>query len=168
MTRRDNNETAEIDGLRAILRNDLASFIAKSFGTIDGSQAFLPNWHIDLIADHLERAYRGEIKRLVITMPPRNLKSICASVAFVAWALGHNPSQRFITASYSSDLVLKHARDCRTIMQSPWYQATFPGARLNPKRLAEDDFETTKGGGRLSTSVGGTLTGRGGRRHHHR
>lgn len=148
--------------LHAILRKDLASFIAKAFATVDSSQPYLHNWHIEVIADYLLRAYRREIKRLVITMPPRNLKSISASVGFVAWALGHDPKLRFITASYSSDLALKHARDCRTVMQSPWFNATFPGSRLNPKRLAEDDFETTAGGGRLSTSAGGTLTGRGG------
>ena len=158
----ESQETYSQALLQAILRQDLASFIAKTFTTIDASQPFLPNWHVELLADRLARAYRGEIKRLVITMPPRNLKSICASVGFVAWALGHNPSLKFITASYSSDLALKHARDCRTVMQTQWYGDTFATSRLNPKRLSEDDFETTAGGGRLSTSVGGTLTGRGG------
>ncbi len=150
------------DGYDAILRNDLASFIAKSFMTVDTSQKYLPNWHVDVIADYLQRAMRRDIKRLVITIPPRNLKSISASVAFVAWALGHDPRLRFITASYSSDLALKHARDCRSVMQCAWYRKAFPQTRLNPKRMAEDDFETTAGGGRLSTSAGGTLTGRGG------
>ena len=143
----------------AILRKDLASFVAKSFMTVDSSQPYLANWHIEVIADHLMRAYRREIKRLVITIPPRNLKSISASVAFVAWALGQNPNLRFITASYSGDLSLKHARDTRSVMQSDWYKQLFPGTRL--KRTSEDDFETDTGGGRLSTSVGGTLTGRG-------
>ena len=160
MTIHDHRSTQAV--LKSILRKDLSSFIAKSFNTIDGSQAFLPNWHIDLIADHLVKAYRREIKRLVITMPPRNLKSISASVAFVAWALGNDPSLKFVTASYSNDLSLKHARDCRSVMQSEWYKDVFPATRLFPGRMAEDDFETTAGGGRLSTSVGGTLTGRGG------
>jgi predicted phage terminase large subunit-like protein len=148
--------------LNALLRQDLTSFIMKTFATLDGAQSFRPNWHIDLIADHLMRAYRREIKRLIITLPPRSLKSICASVAFPAWTLGRNPQLRLICASYSQDLSAKLARDCRTVMTTPWYRRAFPAASLNPDKLAETEFETLAGGYRLSTSVGGTLTGRGG------
>lgn len=146
----------------AILRQDLTAFIAKTFATVDGSQPFSPNWHVELIADRLMRAYRREIKRLIITLPPRNLKSISASVAFPAWALGKNPSLRFICVSYAQDLSAKLARDCRTVMSASWYRRAFPFGGLNPHKLAEGEFETAAGGNRLSTSVGGTLTGRGG------
>jgi len=145
-----------------ILRQDLFTFIAKTFATIDGSQEFSSNWHIEVIADRLMRAYRREVKRLIIALPPRNLKSISASVAFPAWALGKNPALRFICASYSQELSAKLARDCRTVMSTPWYQRAFPNGRLNPDKMAEGEFETLSGGSRLSTSVGGTLTGRGG------
>jgi hypothetical protein len=146
--------------LSAALRQDLYSFIIKTFGTVGGSQAFLPNWHIKLIADRLTRVYSGEIKRLIICLPPRNLKSISASVAFPAWYLGKKPGARFICASYGNDLSGKLARDCRTVMSSPWYLRTFD-TRLNPDKSAEAEFETTEGGYRLSASVGGALTGRG-------
>ncbi|MFT3731773.1 MAG: phage terminase large subunit [Hyphomicrobium sp.] len=146
----------------AMLRQDLAAFIGKTFSTVDAGQEFSPNWHIEVIADRLMRAYRREIKRLIIALPPRNLKSISASVAFPAWALGKNPCLRFICASYSQDLAGKLARDCRTVMSSPWYRRAFSYAALNPSKTAEGEFETTAGGYRLSTSVGGTLTGRGG------
>ena len=155
-----NNGEARL--VRALLAQDLASFIIKSFVTVDASSTFLPNWHIALFADHLTRAFTRDIKRLVITLPPRSLKSICASVAFPAWALGRDPSLRIICASYGQDLAGKHARDCRTVMQSAWYRQVFPAARLNPAKLAEHEFETMVGGYRLSTSVGGALTGRGG------
>ena len=148
--------------VRALLAQDLASFIIKTFATVDASSTFLPNWHITLIADHLTRAFTRDIKRLVITLPPRSLKSICASVAFPAWALGRNPALRVICASYGQDLAGKHARDCRTVMQSSWFSRVFPRSRLNPAKLAEHEFETLAGGYRLSTSVGGALTGRGG------
>ena len=150
------------DILNAALREDLASFIAKTYATVDGSQPFLSNWHIELMADRLERAYRGEITRLLITLPPRNLKSICASVAFPAWVLGKDPTARFICSCYSGDLSGKHARDCRAVLESAWYREAFPKTRLNKKKTAEGDFETTAKGYRFSTSVGGTLTGRGG------
>jgi predicted phage terminase large subunit-like protein len=95
-------------------------------------------------------------------MPPRNLKSICTSVAFPAWSLGWDPTLRFVTVSYSQELAAKHARDCRAVLQSAWYREVFPGSRLDPLKNSELEFETTARGGRLSTSVGGTLTGRGG------
>lgn len=148
--------------LDALLRNDLASFITKAFKSVDGSQSYLHNWHIDLIANYLEKAYRREIKRLIITLPPRNLKSICASVAFPAWVLGNDPTARIICASYSNDLSGKLARDCRTVMGADWYCRAFPKTRINRKKNTEEEFETTAKGYRLSTSVGGTLTGRGG------
>lgn len=152
----------EAQAYRAALRDDLASFIARTFATLDGGQAYHPNWHIELIADRLERCYRREIKRLIIALPPRNLKSICASVAFPAWALGHNPTLRFICVSYAQDLAGKHARDTRTIMLQDWYRRTFPNAGFNPAKMAEEEFAMLAGGYRLATSVGGTLTGRGG------
>ena len=58
-------------------------------------------------------AARRQLRRLIITLPPRNLKSICASVAFPAFALGHDPTLRIVCASYAQDLAAKHARDCR-------------------------------------------------------
>lgn len=146
----------------AILRNDLPSFIAKSFATLNAGTSFEDNWHIILICDRLRQVQEGKINRLIITMPPRSLKSICASVGFIAWVLGQDPSRKIIAVSYSDELALKLSRDCRTIMQSTWYRQTFPHTVLNPKKNTETEFETTRGGYRYSTSVGGTLTGRGG------
>jgi predicted phage terminase large subunit-like protein len=144
------------------LRQDLSVFIAKAFGTVSPGPEFAPNWHIEAIAWHLEECFRRNIKRLIITMPPRNLKSISASVAFPAWALGHDPSLRFTCVSYSSELSAKHSRDCRAVMESPWYRRAFPRTRINPRKSTEAEFETTAHGFRYATSVGGTLTGRGG------
>ena len=109
-----------------------------------------------------KRVAEGEIKRLIILMPPRSLKSICASVALPAWLLGSDPTRRIICVSYSADLAAKHARDCRAVMTAPWYQRVFPSTRLDPAKSAETEFMTTQRGFRLATSTGGTLTGRGG------
>lgn len=148
--------------LDAALRQVLASFIQKTFGTVAPGETFLPNWHIDAIAWHLEKCSRGEINRLIITLPPRNLKSICASVAYPAWALGHDPTQKIICVSYSHDLAVKHARDSRAVMESPWYRDLFPGTRFDRRKNTETEMVTTRKGMRYATSVGGTLTGRGG------
>jgi predicted phage terminase large subunit-like protein len=148
--------------LDALLRNDLAAFIQRSFQTVAPGQRYLHNWHIEAIAHHLEQCRLGETRRLIITLPPRNLKSICASVAFPAFVLGHDPKQRIVCVSYAHDLVIKHARDCRAVMESAWYRRLFPRTRIDPRKNTETEFETTARGFRLSTSVGGTLTGRGG------
>ncbi len=146
--------------LAAVLREDLSSFIAKGFQVVSPGEPFIPNWHIEVLADYLMRVHRGEIKRLLITLPPRSLKSICVSVAFVAWLLGKDPTKRIITVSYGNELSAKLARDTRAVMESVSYRQVFPQTQLI--RSAELDLETKHRGGRYATSVGGALTGRGG------
>lgn len=146
----------------AILRGDLSSFIRKSFQTVCPAQEFHHNWHLEAISWHLQQCLAGKIRRLIITLPPRSLKSVSASVAYPAYVLGHDPTRRIICASYSSELADKHARDCRAVMQSEWYRRIFPFTHLSAERRAEYDFMTTMRGFRFATSVHGTLTGRGG------
>src|SRR5271166_489020 len=145
--------------LDAVLRNDLTAFIHKSYRTLAPASKYHDNWHIWAMAWHLQQCASGKIKRLLITLPPRNLKSISA-VAFAAWVLGRDPSKRIICASYSADLASKHAHDCRAVMESAWYRHIFPRTRID--KNTEMDFVTSLKGYRYSTSVGGTLTGRGG------
>jgi predicted phage terminase large subunit-like protein len=146
---------------RALLRRDLYAFTERSFYELNPTTTFLPNWHIEVVASALEACRRGEITRLIINQPPRSLKSHCASVAFVAFLLGHDPGAQIICASYGQELANKHALDCRTIMASAWYQGLFPHTRLSSERQALQEFMTTQQGFRLSTSIGGVLTGRG-------
>ncbi|MGB0748551.1 MAG: phage terminase large subunit [Magnetospiraceae bacterium] len=148
--------------LDAVLRTDFLAFVNKVFITLNGSQKLHLNWHLELMAEELTAAGRGETKRLIVNIPPRNLKSISASVALPAWILGHDPTARIVCVSYSQDLANKHARDCRAVMETAWYQRAFRNTRIKRTKRAEADFDTTQGGGRLSTSVGGTLTGQGG------
>jgi hypothetical protein len=148
--------------LEALARNDLCVFLHKVFATLCPGQAYVPAWHIEAIVNQLERVRRGEIRRLIINMPPRSLKSITASVAFPAFVLGHDPRRRIICVSYSSDLATKHANDFRAVLDSPWYRSMFPHTRVGPYKNCETEIELTARGFRLATSVGGTLTGRGG------
>jgi predicted phage terminase large subunit-like protein len=83
-------------------------------------------------------------------------------VALPAYMLGRDPTKRIICVSYSQELAVKHANDCRTVMNSEWYRRAFPRTRIDPSKNTETEFMTTQRGFRLSTSVGGTLTGRGG------
>ena len=70
---------------RAMLRSDFNAFIERSFYELNPTTPFLPNWHIEKIAAELEACRRGETKRLIINVPPRSLKSHCASIALSAW-----------------------------------------------------------------------------------
>ena len=144
----------------AILRSDLGFFAERCFCELNPQTAFLMNWHIEVIAAKLAAVHQGKIRRLIINLPPRHLKSLMASVAFPAWCLGHDPSAQILCVSYAQDLADKLARDCRRIMTSEWYQRLF-STRLSPQRQAVPEFETTAQECRIATSVGGVLTGRG-------
>ena len=144
----------------ALQAADFPTFLQMVFEQLTPDTPYQYNWHLDVIAHALEEVRAGRIKRLIINVPPRSLKSISASVALPAFWLGHDPSVQFICASYGQELADKHAFDCRAVMESIWYQALFP-TRLLGTRRAVSDFQTTRNGGRLATSVGGVLTGRG-------
>jgi hypothetical protein len=148
--------------LQAFLRNEFRAFVHKVFMTLSPGQAYVHTWHIEAIAWLLERVRCGAVKRLIINMPPRSLKSIMASVAFPAFVLGLDPSRRIICVSYSGDLARKHSNDFRAVLEAPWYRRTFPNARIGQYKNSEAEIELTERGFRLATSVGGTLTGRGG------
>jgi predicted phage terminase large subunit-like protein len=146
----------------ALLRSDFRAFLEKSFKTLSPGDKYVWNWHIDAIAWHLERVRRGELKRLIINMPPRSLKSLTASVAWPAFILGRDPSQRIICVSYSGELARKFSNDFRALIDAPWYRSLFPWTRVGRFKDSEVETELTARGNRLATSVGGTLTGRGG------
>ena len=148
--------------VNSILRTDFIAFVQKVFATVSPGDGFLPNWHIEAMCHELSKVMRGETRRLIISIPPRHLKSICTSVALPAWVLGHDPTRRIICVSYAQDLAVKHANDTRMVMSTDWYRRIFPGTRIDPAKNTETEVMTTKRGFRLSTSVGGTLTGRGG------
>jgi len=154
--------TTEVRIFEALLRTEFKAFLHKVFNTLSPGQTYVPTWHVEAIAWQLDRVRRGEVRRLIINMPPRSLKSIAASVAFPAFVLGHQPSRRIICVSYSGDLAKKHANDFRAVLESPWYRSAFPATQIGPYKNSETEIELTERGFRLATSVGGTLTGRGG------
>jgi hypothetical protein len=144
----------------ALLRADFASFARHSFHELNPCTPLAPGWHLEVIPAKLA-AVRGErIRRLIINLPPRHLKSHLASVAFPAWCLGREPGTQILCVSYAQDLADKLSRDCRRLIAGDWYREVFP-ARLSTQRQAASEFDTTAQGCRLATSVGGVLTGRG-------
>jgi predicted phage terminase large subunit-like protein len=149
-----------IELVNAACRDDFVSFIRKCFEILSPGTSFQANWHISALAYRLEQVRLGKIKRLIINMPPRSLKSIVSSVAFPAYILGHEPALRIIAVSYGADLAVKHANDFRAVVESTWYRGVFPWMRISGAKNTEFEVLTTRQGYRLATSVDGTLTGR--------
>lgn len=145
-----------------VYRNSLTEFVRRSFGIISPNAEYSHNWHIEYICRKLEAAFRGEIKRLIINVPPRSLKSIMCTVAAPAWFLGKNPAIQIIGASYSQRLSFKHSQDTRFLMQSKFYGAVFPKTVLAKDQNEKGKFMSTARGQRMAVSVGASPVGEGG------
>ena len=140
----------------------LHAFIRQMWRYMDGA-TFRDNWHIHVICEHLEKVASGEIRRLIINIPPRHQKSLTVSVAWPAWMWLRHPHREFLFASYSQDLSVRDSVRCRNVIQSPLYQARWGDRfRLQDDQNTKTRFENDRRGKRLATSVGGTLTGEGG------
>lgn len=122
--------------------------------------AYVAAPHHVLIAEKLEAVERGEIKRLMILMPPRHGKSELASRRFPAWFIGRNAGKQIIAASYNSDLANDFGREVRNIVGSPEFVALFDAALSEDSRAA-NRWHTNEGGMYVAAGVGTAVTGRG-------
>jgi hypothetical protein len=111
--------------LRVYLRSDFCGFVQKVFETVNPGVTFSRNWSTEAVSHALQKVASGATTRLIINIPPRNLKSICSSVALPAYLLGHNPTKKIICVSYSDDLAAKFSNDCRAVMRTDWYKQLF-------------------------------------------
>ncbi|NDB67811.1 MAG: hypothetical protein EB015_07365 [Methylocystaceae bacterium] len=147
----------------------LYTFLAGAWKWIDPSP-FTDGWPIEAIAEHLQAVVDGDLKRLIINIPPRMGKSSITSVAFPAWAWAQThtsptsgPGVQFLHASYAQQLSLRDSVKCRRLITSPWYQERWGDRfKMTGDQNAKTRFDNNKGGSRLSTSVGSALTGEGG------
>ncbi len=140
----------------------LYDFFKQAWPVIEGNAQFTDSWHIQAIAEHLEAAFERKIKNLLINIPPRTGKTSLISIAFPAWVWIHNPEEKFMYASYSGSLGLEHSLKCRRLIESEWYKSRWGGiCNLSKDQKAKGYFENSRGGYRISTSVGGSNTGRG-------
>lgn len=144
----------------AAVKSNLWVFLRHSFDTIYPRKPYLDNWHIHAITHALAKSIEGDMPRLIINLPPRQLKSFITSVVLPAFILGLDSTAKIICISYSDELARTLSRDFKRIVESAWYRAIFPEVRCT--KTTENEFVTSAGGGRYATSVGGTLTGRGG------
>jgi predicted phage terminase large subunit-like protein len=153
---------AEIDR-ELVERGGLRSFIELGWGTVEGESTYRPNWHIDAICEHFEAVSRGEIRRLMVLIPPRHMKSLSAAVFWPAYDWIANPQRRWVFASYAFDLSRRDSVKCRRVIQSQWYRDRWGDRfKLAHDQNRQDRFDNDKGGYRLSISVDGKVTGEGG------
>ncbi len=151
--------------LKAIVDRDiglqcgLIDFIKMAWHIIEPGRDYQPNWHTEAVAEHLEAVHRGDIRNLVINVPPGTGKSLVTSVFFPTWVWLRNPEYRFIVASYDGGLTIRDARKQIQIMESEWFKERWPELIL-PRQIAAGDFSLMQGGFRYSTSVNGPVTGR--------
>ena len=117
--------------------------------------------HHRVMAAALEAVEKGEIPRLIITIPPRHGKSQLSSKAFPAWFMGRDPYRQMIVASYSATMAEDFGREVRAYMQSPAFQQVFPACQLRKGGAASDRIQTEAGGLGVFVGIGGPLTGRG-------
>lgn len=113
-----------------LARDDFDAFARFMFPITQPGVEYEWNWHIECISEHLEAMRRGEIKRLIINLPPRSLKSYLVSQAFPAWILGNDPAEKFINVSYGLSVVEQNAMKCRAIIGSPLFHRMFPAFRM--------------------------------------
>lgn len=129
-----------------------------SFKYTEGRK-FIVGEHHKIIASVLDRVYSGEIKRLLITVPPRYSKTEMAVKTFISKGLAINPSSKFIHLSYSDSLALDNSEKTRDIVNADWYQELFPYVKTKKDSKSKKKWWTTAGGGVYATSSAGQVTG---------
>lgn len=135
-------------------RRRLIEFVKYNFKDYD------VNWHHKVLTEKLEAVERGEIRRLIVNMPPRAGKSTLVSTYFPAWYLGKHPDREVVIASYSADLAVGFGRDTRNLVRLPEYKNLFKISLAEDER-SKSNWHTEKGGSYIAVGVGGALTGKG-------
>ena len=136
-------------------RVDFLTFVKKMW------PAFISGRHHEVMADAFERVANGELKRLIINMPPRHTKSEFASYLFPAWFLGRYPEKKIIQTAHTAELAVGFGRKVRNLIGQDDFQSVFPGIELSSDSKAAGRWNTNKRGDYFAIGVGGAVTGKG-------
>lgn len=142
-------------------KESLQTFI-RLFWPMVEARPYTHGWHIDAICEHLKAVRDGEIKRLIINVPPRHMKSYLVSVMWPSWVWATDPGKQFVFLSYAASLSTRDNNRARRLVKSQLYQTAYPNVRIMDDQDAKVRFDTTANGYRFASSVKGTLTGEGG------
>lgn len=147
----------ERETLEQLARESIYAFVRLTFTILQPGVRFKAAPHIEAICFALERITSGECKRLIITVPPRYMKSITVAVAFCAWYMARDPTKKVMIANYSETIAGKHGRMFRTLIRDTRFKRVYPAFKAAFDTIAE--METTLGGGRKTASLDGSTTG---------
>ena len=143
----------------------LREFVLQAWFIVEPSTPFVPGWHVDAIIEHLEAVTAGQIRNLLINVPPRHMKSLLVSVFWPAWEWIRFPERRWLYSSYGAQLSIRDSVKCRRLIESHWYRERWADRfALTSDQNTKGRFDNDRSGYRLSTSVGGAATGEGGDR----
>jgi len=123
--------------------------------------AFIEGYHHTKMADAFDRVAKGELKRLIINMPPRHTKSEFASYLLPAWYLGKYPEKKIIQIAHTAELAVGFGRKVRNLVGSEDFKSVFPDVALQSDSKAAGRWNTNKGGEYFAIGVGGAVTGKG-------
>lgn len=140
------------------IRSDFAAYCQYIFEAQRGIP-FVWNSHFQILCDAMERVYAGDVKRLIITIPPRFGKTQVVVVNFASWAIGLNPDSEFIHCSYSATLAANNSYQIREMVQHEAYTELFPEFSLAGDSKARHWWRTAQGGAFYATGAEGTITG---------
>jgi predicted phage terminase large subunit-like protein len=146
---------AQIDKIETC-QNNFLSFVQSMW------PEFIVGEHHRTIADKLERIATGELKRLIINMPPRHTKSEFASYLFPAWMIGKNPAMKIIQATHTTELAIGFGRKVKNLLEREEYNEIFSETKLAVDSKASGRWDTNRGGMYYAVGVGSNLAGRGG------
>ena len=146
---------------RALSRDQFYSFACYAFEQIHPTTPLSNQPYLEAFCFQLEECARRRSRRLVVNMPPRQLKSF-ALVCLQAWMMGREPELSIVTVAYGDELSRVQTDLFRRIVRSPWYQDLFPAMRIADGGNRLEEIRTTRGGARRAASIGGALTGLGG------
>jgi len=153
----------EEEKLKLLAESSLYEFYKQALPVIDGSGYFSDEWFMRVIAEHLENVYYRKITKLLINVPPRLGKTSLISIAFPVWVWIHNPNEKFLCSSITSDLSLDIADKSRMLLMSDWFKSRWGDRfKLRADQNAKGYFVNDKNGYRYSTSVTSAVIGRGG------
>lgn len=150
---------------RELAERSLREYTELAWPILEPMNVFKPGWHIDAISEHLQAMTEGHIRRLIVNMPMRHMKSLNCDVFWPSWEWGPygRPESRWVYSSYAETLSIRDSRKTRNLIQSPWYQKQWGDQfQLTGDQNEKKRFENNKLGYRLSTTVRGVGTGEGG------
>lgn len=142
----------------------LEAYFERAWATLEPGKELIRSWHIGYICEHLEAVSRGEIKRLLINVPPRTLKSSLVSVAWPTWQWGpyQKPESRYMFISHEISLGIDLAVARRSLIESDWYREEYPRVILSSDQNEKKLVQNTRRGKLITTSTHGAATGKGG------